>query len=115
MSRFQSIYGIRTIFRVQFFSNLFGRTVKLMAEKAPVVEMRNIKKNFAAVQALRGVDLTLQHNEILGLVGDNTAGKSTLMKVLSGAYIPDEGEILVEGKPAHLHDPMNARRLGIEM
>jgi simple sugar transport system ATP-binding protein len=86
-----------------------------MTEAIPVVEMRNIKKSFAAVQALRGVDLTLHHNEVLGLVGDNAAGKSTLMKVLSGAYIPDEGEILIEGQDAHLTDPLHARRLGIEM
>jgi ABC-type sugar transport system ATPase subunit len=77
--------------------------------------MRNIKKNFGAVQALRGVDLVLHHNEILGLVGDNAAGKSTLMKVLSGAYIPDEGEILLEGNKVHLTDPFHARQLGIEM
>ncbi len=86
-----------------------------MTEATPVVEMRNIKKSFAAVQALRGVDLVLHHNEVLGLVGDNAAGKSTLMKVLSGAYIPDEGEILIEGTNVHLTDPLHARRLGIEM
>ena len=86
-----------------------------MTEAAPVVEMRNIRKSFAAVQALRGVDLVLHHGEVLGLVGDNAAGKSTLMKVLSGAYIPDEGEILIEGKNAHMADALDARRLGIEM
>lgn len=86
-----------------------------MNEKAPVVEMRNIKKSFAAVQALRGVDLTLHKNEVLGLVGDNAAGKSTLMKVLSGAYIPDEGEILIDGNKSHMTNPLDARRLGIEM
>src|SRR4030042_6281767 len=86
-----------------------------MKEATPVVEMRNIKKNFAAVQALRGVDLVLHHNEVLGLVGDNAAGKSTLMKVLSGAYIPDEGDILIEGKKVHMANPLDARRLGIEM
>jgi len=84
-------------------------------ENTPVVEMRNIKKNFAAVQALKGVDLILHHGEVLGLVGDNAAGKSTLMKVLSGAYIPEEGEIIIEGKKQHLTDPLHARRLGIEM
>ena len=84
-------------------------------EPMPIVEMRNIKKNFAAVRALRGVDLVLHHNEVLGLVGDNAAGKSTLMKVLSGAYHPDEGEIFIEGKKAHLSDPLAARVLGIEM
>jgi len=84
-------------------------------ENIPVIEMRNIKKNFGAVQALRGVDLALYHNEVLGLVGDNAAGKSTLMKVLSGAYIPDEGEIFIDGQKAHLTNPMDARRRGIEM
>src|SRR4030066_1603832 len=86
-----------------------------MTEATPVVEMRNIKKSFAAVRALRGVDLVLHDNEVLGLVGDNAAGKSTLMKVLSGAHIPDEGEIYIEGKMAHISDPLHARHLGIEM
>ena len=86
-----------------------------MAETTPIVEMRNIKKNFAAVRALRGVDLVLHQNEVLGLVGDNAAGKSTLMKVLSGACIPDEGEIFVDGKKANISDPLSARHLGIEM
>jgi ABC-type sugar transport system ATPase subunit len=89
--------------------------MKHTAASTPVVQLRNIKKTFGAVQALRGVDLVLDHNEVLGLVGDNAAGKSTLMKVLSGAYIPDEGEIFIEGKKVHLANPMDARRLGIEM
>jgi ABC-type sugar transport system ATPase subunit len=89
--------------------------MKPMTEAIPVVEMRNIKKSFAAVRALRGVDLVLHHNEVLGLVGDNAAGKSTLMKVLSGAYLPDEGEIFIEGKKIHISDPLHARHLGIEM
>jgi len=86
-----------------------------MREETPIVEMRGIKKSFGAVQALRGVDLTLHRNEVLGLVGDNAAGKSTLMKVLSGAYIPDEGEIYVEGRRVHITGPEDSRRLGIEM
>lgn len=86
-----------------------------MKEDIPIVEMRNIRKNFGGVQALRGVDLVLYRNEVLGLVGDNAAGKSTLMKVLSGAYIPDEGEILIEGKKVHISNPWDARKLGIEM
>jgi ABC-type sugar transport system ATPase subunit len=86
-----------------------------MTETTTVVEMRNIKKSFAAVRALRGVDLVLHHNEVLGLVGDNAAGKSTLMKVLSGAYTPDEGEIFIEGKKAHINNPLIARHQGIEM
>ena len=83
--------------------------------RPPIVEMRGIKKSFGAVQALRGVDLMLQHNEVLGLVGDNAAGKSTLMKVLSGAYIPDEGEIYLDGQRVRFSSPLDARRQGIEM
>ncbi len=86
-----------------------------MAKATPIVEMRNIRKNFGGVQALRGVDLTLYYNEVLGLVGDNAAGKSTLMKVLSGAYMPDAGEIFIEGKKVHITSPWDARQLGIEM
>ena len=86
-----------------------------MTEATAVVQMRNIRKHFGAVQALRGVDLVLHHNEVLGLVGDNAAGKSTLMKVLSGAYIPDGGEILIEGQTVDMANPLDARRLGIEM
>ena len=89
--------------------------MKESVDSTPIVEMRNIKKNFGAVQALRGVDLALLQGEVLGLVGDNAAGKSTLMKVLSGAYIPDEGEILLEGENASFANPMDARRKGIEM
>jgi ABC-type sugar transport system ATPase subunit len=89
--------------------------MKSATHHTPVVEMQNIKKHFGAVEALRGVDLVLNHNEVLGLVGDNAAGKSTLMKVLSGAYIPDEGEIFIEGKKASFSNPLDARRLGIEM
>ncbi len=68
------------------------------AENLPVVELRGIKKHFGAVSALRGVDLVLNRHEVLGLMGDNAAGKSTLMKVLSGAYVPNEGKILVDGQ-----------------
>lgn len=87
----------------------------MSSQQTPIVEMRNIHKRFGAVQALRGVDLELYPGEILGLVGDNAAGKSTLMKVLSGAYLPNEGEILLNGRPAHIANPEDSRRLGIEM
>jgi len=86
-----------------------------MASGTPVVEMEGIKKSFGAVQALRGVDLCLLHNEVLGLVGDNAAGKSTLMKVLSGAYRADEGSIYIDSHEVHLSCPEDSRRLGIEM
>jgi ABC-type sugar transport system ATPase subunit len=80
-----------------------------------IVEMKGIEKNFGAVRALRGVDFTLGENEVLGIVGDNAAGKSTLMKVLSGAYIPDSGEIYIGGERADIDGPQDSRDLGIEM
>ena len=81
----------------------------------PVVEMRGISKSFGAIQALRDVELRLMPGEILGLVGDNSAGKSTLMKVLSGAYQKDDGEIRVEGQTVHFKSPHESRDRGIEM
>jgi simple sugar transport system ATP-binding protein len=81
----------------------------------PIIEMRGIDKHFGAVHALRGVDLRLMPGEILGLVGDNSAGKSTLMKVLTGAYQRDAGEVLVDGRPTHFRSPQDSRERGIEM
>ena len=85
-----------------------------MAE-IPLVEMKGISKSFGAVKALQRVDLELNHGEVLGLVGDNAAGKSTLVKVLSGVYAPDEGEIFMEGKKVEFASPADSRRQGIEM
>lgn len=81
----------------------------------PIVEMRGIDKAFGAVQALRRVNLRLMPGEILGLVGDNAAGKSTLMKILTGAYPRDAGEILIDGRPTHFRSPHDSRDAGIEM
>ena len=82
---------------------------------APLVEMRAISKAFGAIQALKDVELRLMPGEILGLVGDNSAGKSTLMKILSGAYQRDSGEIEIEGEPTHFRNPHESRVRGIEM
>ncbi len=80
----------------------------------PVLQARNISKRFGHVTALEHVDFELYPDEILALVGDNGAGKSTLIKILSGALQPDEGEILIDGRHVVFHNPMEARRLGIE-
>src|SRR5262249_13869793 len=69
-----------------------------MEGATPLVEMRAISKAFGAIQALKAVDLSVAPGEVLGLVGDNSAGKSTLMKILTGAYRPDEGEIRILGR-----------------
>jgi simple sugar transport system ATP-binding protein len=82
---------------------------------APIVEMRGINKAFGAVTALAEVDLTLYPGEILGLVGDNSAGKSTLMKILTGAYQRDSGDVLVDGQQTYFRSPHDSREVGIEM
>lgn len=80
-----------------------------------VVEMRGISKRFGTVEALNSVDLELRRGELLGLVGDNAAGKSTLMKTLFGSVIPDAGEIFIEGAKAELRNPRDAQALGLAM
>ncbi|MFN8621289.1 MAG: ATP-binding cassette domain-containing protein [Chloroflexota bacterium] len=77
--------------------------------------MRGIRKLFGAVEALRGVDLDLFPGEILGLVGDNAAGKSTLMKVLCGVLPPTAGEIRLMGERVQFKSALEARLAGIEI
>jgi len=81
----------------------------------PKVEMRGISKSFPGVQANDCVDLVLHRGEVLALLGENGAGKSTLMNILCGLYRPDEGEILIDGKPASIHSPRDAQKYGIGM
>ncbi|HID17520.1 TPA: sugar ABC transporter ATP-binding protein [Candidatus Bathyarchaeota archaeon] len=85
-----------------------------MGESAPLVKMVNIHKWFGKVYALKGVNFTVNHAEVVGLVGDNGAGKSTLIKILSGIYPPDEGKIYFEGKEVRFSSPKEAMKLGIE-
>jgi len=80
----------------------------------PVVQARGLVKRFGRVVALDHADLDLMPGELLGLIGDNGAGKSVLIKAISGAITPDEGEILVDGKPVHFQSPLEARAVGIE-
>ena len=81
----------------------------------PLLEARGVFKYFGAVTALRDVNLQLFPGEVLGVVGDNGAGKSTFMKVLSGLHPPSEGSILFEGKEVSFSSPKESRDLGIEM
>ncbi|WP_028794416.1 ATP-binding cassette domain-containing protein [Thalassobaculum salexigens] len=85
------------------------------APTEPFIEMRGIRKSFGAIQALSDVDFSIGHGEILGLVGDNSAGKSTLMKILTGAYHRDGGDVLVDGRPTDFRSPHESRDRGIEM
>ncbi len=82
--------------------------------KDPVISVRNLHKWYSGVHALRGVSLDFERNEAVGLVGDNGAGKSTLISILSGLHAPDEGEVLVDGRPVRMKGPRDAMDQGIE-
>lgn len=79
-----------------------------------ILYVRALVKRFGRVTALDHADFDLKRNEILAVIGDNGAGKSTLIKAISGAIIPDEGEIWLEGERLHFTSPMDARDAGIE-
>jgi ABC-type sugar transport system ATPase subunit len=79
----------------------------------PLIELRGVKKSFGAVQAVAGVDLKVMQGKVTALVGDNGAGKSSLIKTISGLWEQDEGEILWEGKPVRLRTPKDSEALGI--
>jgi ABC-type uncharacterized transport system ATPase subunit len=83
--------------------------------KIKTLEMRGITKRFPGVLANDHVDFDLCSNEVHALLGENGAGKSTLMKILYGMYHPDEGEILLNGKPVTIASPTDAINLGIGM
>ncbi len=81
----------------------------------PLLELRGVSKSFGAVQALYQVDFHVAPGEVMALVGDNGAGKSTLIKGIAGIYPFDEGEVLFDGQPVHIHGPKEASSLGIEV
>ena len=85
-----------------------------IAESTKLVEMRDINVSFGGVHAVRDVNVDLYPGEVIGMVGGNGAGKSTLMKVLSGAQRPDSGEIHIDGQPASIGNPRDAKAYGIE-
>src|ERR1700730_14912699 len=84
------------------------------AARTPVLEARGLVKRYGVVTALDGADFDLYPGEILALIGDNGAGKSTLIKALSGAIVPDRGEILLNGTVVHFRNPLEAPRGGVE-
>ena len=92
----------------------------MLSENTPLLEMRNIKKDFFGNQVLTDINLTLAEGEVLGLCGENGAGKSTLMKILFGMDVIREtggyeGEILLNGKPVSFSTPFDALAAGIGM
>jgi len=81
----------------------------------PCLEVQGISKRFGGIQALDDASLTVFPREIVGLVGANGAGKSTLVNILAGVTRADEGRVLVDNAPVEINDPIDARRLGIEI
>lgn len=81
----------------------------------PLLEIRGISKRFGPTQALRDVSLSIRGGEVLALIGENGAGKSTLLKTLSGAHLPDSGEMSLAGEPFRPKGPHVARQRGVAM
>jgi D-xylose transport system ATP-binding protein len=81
----------------------------------PLLACRAVSKAFGAVQALHRVDFEVRAGEVMALVGDNGAGKSTLIKGIAGIYAFDSGQVLVDGRPVHIHTPRDSAALGIEV
>jgi fructose transport system ATP-binding protein len=87
-----------------------------MASATPqlVMQAKGLVKRYGQVTALDGADFELRAGEILAVIGDNGAGKSSLIKALAGATIPDEGQIWLDGQPVKFRSPIEARHAGIE-
>ncbi len=83
-------------------------------EKPLLLKATDIHKWYGKIHAVRGVSFTINRGEILGLIGDNGAGKSSLLKVLSGFHCQDKGEIFIEGEKVNINSPADARKQGIE-
>ena len=80
----------------------------------PILNAKNLVKRYGRVVALDHCDFELYPGEILAVIGDNGAGKSTLIKALSGAVVPDEGEVFLDGRRVNFASPNDAREAGIE-
>jgi fructose transport system ATP-binding protein len=91
-----------------------GSGVTVDGDRQPIIQARGLVKTFGRVVGLDGADFELYPGEVLAVIGDNGAGKSTLIKCLSGATVPDAGEIFVEGRPVVFRRPQDARAAGIE-
>ena len=85
----------------------------MLGRGQPLLELRGIEKHFGPVRALRRVDFTIEAGKVTALCGDNGAGKSVTVKIMSGIIQPDGGELVWRGRPVHLRTPRDAADLGI--
>jgi len=88
--------------------------VEGIEETSPALVVDNVRKNFGPIQALKGLSFSINPGEVVGLLGDNGAGKSTFVKILSGVLPPSSGEITLNSRDLRLHSPKDARKHGIE-
>ncbi|MDP3447234.1 MAG: ATP-binding cassette domain-containing protein, partial [Eubacteriales bacterium] len=96
-------------------NNRFTSTSNHVAPLIPIVEISRVSKYFAKVVANKDVSLTVHAGEVVALLGENGAGKSTIMKILYGLYGKDEGVIKIRGEERQIKSPADAMRLGIAM
>jgi len=89
-------------------------TATPIAGPQPILSAQGLQKRYGRVVALDNADFELMPGEILAVIGDNGAGKTSLIKALCGAMIPDAGTIKLDGSPVHFRSPMEARLAGIE-
>jgi fructose transport system ATP-binding protein len=94
--------------------SIFATTEPSANKGEPVLSARGLVKTFGRVVGLDGVDLDLYPGEVLAVIGDNGAGKSTLIKCLTGALVPDSGEMRLDGQVVHFKRPQDSRDAGIE-
>lgn len=85
-----------------------------MSTTQPLLQLEDVRKNFGAIEALRGVTFDVNAGEVVALLGDNGAGKSTLVKIIAGGQSPTSGRLAFEGKERHFETPAEAKATGIE-
>jgi simple sugar transport system ATP-binding protein len=80
-----------------------------------LLDVRNVSKSFGAIRAVNDVSFSIEPGEVVGLMGDNGAGKSTMVKLIAGNFPPTDGEVAVNDEVCHFHKPIEARAKGIEV
>ncbi|MBK8050183.1 MAG: sugar ABC transporter ATP-binding protein [Anaerolineales bacterium] len=94
---------------------MIARTETESVTREPLLQLKNISKQFPGVRALDNVSLDIYPGEVLALIGENGAGKSTLLRVLNGDYAPDQGEIVFRGHPVAFASPADSHHSGIRV
>ncbi len=97
------------------FFNVINQQSRISGPVMALLEVHQVSKSFGAIQAVADMSFAVEPGEVVGLMGDNGAGKSTMVKLIAGNFPPSDGEILVDGQVCHFHKPVEARAKGIEV